>query len=324
LLDIKNSDFVLAYFDMENRTNYGLQAFHSARFIYTTPDAGYESYNYFVSRFTNYGLTGLASYPFDHYTRLDMNLSAIVLERDVIDNAYGLPLNLPTKRKFAVVPGASYIYDDVLWSYFYPKACTRYNIGVSAAPKLSDNMLGFVTPQFDIRHYIKITGDLTLATRFAGAASFGPTPQKFFVGGVDGWINRYFSPTAYPLTEPQDFAFYTSGTPLRGFAYDERIGTKYAIVNAALRFPFPIYVSGAPLALLSEVFMDAGTAFNNNVYLFQKKDDGSYRTKDLLLSTGIGFRTYLLGFYLKMDIAWATTLDTWKSPQYIFSIAEDF
>ncbi|HET9136156.1 MAG TPA: biopolymer transporter Tol [Candidatus Kapabacteria bacterium] len=324
LLDIKNSDFVLAYFDMENRTNYGLQAFHSARFIYTTPDAGYEDYNYFVSRFTNYGLTGLASYPFDHYTRLDMNLSAIVLERDVIDNAYGLPLNLPTKRKFAVVPGASYIYDDVLWSYFYPKAGTRYNIGVSAAPKLSDNMLGFVTPQFDIRHYIKITGDLTLATRFAGAASFGPTPQKFFVGGVDGWINRYFSPTAYPLTEPQDFAFYTSGTPLRGFAYDERIGTKYGIVNAALRFPFPIYVSGAPLALLSEVFMDAGTAFNDKVYLFQKKDDGTYKTRDLLLSTGIGFRTYLLGFYLKMDIAWATTLDTWKSPQYIFSIAEDF
>ena len=42
------------------------------------------------------------------------------------------------------------------------------------------------------------------------------------------------------------------------------------------------------------------------------------------MSTGIGFRTYLFGIYLKMDIAWTTTLDHWASPQYIFSFGEDF
>src|SRR5205085_1907023 len=123
LLDLKNSDYVFSYFNLEDRINYGIQGFHSARFIYTTPDPGYENtYSYFISRFTSFGLTGLASYPFDRFNRLDMNLSALVLEKDVIDDQ----LNLPTKRKFAITPSIGYVHDDVIWSYFYPKAGTRY------------------------------------------------------------------------------------------------------------------------------------------------------------------------------------------------------
>ncbi|MEP7235696.1 MAG: hypothetical protein ABI778_10405, partial [Ignavibacteriota bacterium] len=86
----------------------------------------------------------------------------------------------------------------------------------------------------------------------------------------------------------------------------------------------PIFVSGLPLALLSEAFLDAGTAWDKNLYLLQKKADGHWTTKNLLMSSGIGLRTYLFGIYLKMDIAWTTTIDHWGSPQYIFSFGEDF
>jgi outer membrane protein assembly factor BamA len=324
LLDLKNSDYVLSYFNLQDRINYGLQGFHSARFLYTSPDPGYENYGFFISRFTSYGLTGLASYPLDHFNRLDVNLSALVLEKDVIDNQAGIPLDLPVKRRFAITPSIGYVHDDVVWSYFYPKSGTRYNLTMAVSPKLSANTLGFFTPQLDFRHYFKIIGDVTFAMRLSGAASWGPNPQKFFLGGVDGWINRYFSATTYPLTEPEDFAFYAVGTPLRGFPYNQQIGTKYGLMNLAIRFPFPILVSGLPLALLSEAFLDAGSAWNNNIYLIQKKPEGGWTTKDLLMSSGIGLRTYLFGIYLKMDIAWTTTLDHWASPQYIFSFGEDF
>jgi Tol biopolymer transport system component len=321
LLDLKNSDYLLAYFSLANRVNFGLQGFHSARFLYTTPDPGYEDqFDYFLSRFRTYGLTGIASYPFDRFNRVDLNFSTLVLEKDVIDDR----VDIATKRKYALVPTASFIHDNVLWSYFYPKSGTRYNASLSATPALGENIIGFVTPQFDWRLYKKITGDLTLATRLSGAASFGPNPQKFFLGGVDGWINRQFSDQTYPLTEPEDFAFFNAASPLRGFAYNERIGTKYLLGNAAVRFPFPFYVAGAPLALLGEIFTDAGAAWDEQLFLFQKKADGGWRTRDLLLSTGLGLRTYLFGFYLKMDVAWTTTLDTWSSPRYIFSLGEDF
>ncbi|MEI8134193.1 MAG: hypothetical protein WCH46_03820 [bacterium] len=324
LLDLKNSDFVLDYFNLTDRTNYGVQLLHSSRLLYTSPDPGYEAYGTLISRFSEDGATGLASHPLDRFNRFDFTLSARLLQKEQISTAAGDAVDIATKTRFALSPSINLIHDDVLWSYFYPKAGTRYNIGVALAPSLLKNMLGFVTPQLDFRHYFKIFGDLNFAIRASGAASFGPNPQRFFLGGVDGWINRLFSTTTYPLTDPEDVAFYSVGTPLRGFPYNERIGTKYGLVNLAVRFPFPILVSGIPLALMSEAFLDAGSAWTNNIYLLQRNSSGGWTTKDLLMSTGIGFRTYLFGFYAKMDIAWTTTIDTFSRPQYIFSLGEDF
>ncbi len=249
-----------------------------------------------------------------------MGVSAMLLDKDVIDDV----LDIPTKHKFAVSPSASYVFDNTIWNYFYPNQGTRYNIGLAAAPSFGKNMVGFVTPSVDMRHYIPLFGGFSLATRFAGAASFGPNPQRFYLGGTEGWINRAFSDITYPVTEPEDVSFYGIGMPLRGFALNERVGTKYFLANLGLRFPFPILVSGAPLGLYSEIFSDAGTAWNKNVYLFQKQPDGSIITRDLLLSTGIGLRTYFYGFFLKLDIAWRLDLQSFSKPEYLFSLGQDF
>jgi Tol biopolymer transport system component len=318
ILDLKNSDYILAYYNLEHRNNWGLTGFHTAQFLTVPNDQNDPNNQYAIARFTSYGLTGTVSYPFDRFNRLDVGASAMVLERDLID------YNTPTKRKFTVFPQLTYIHDDVLWSYFYPKAGARYNIGISAAPKLGNNWLGFVTPSADLRYYIKLTSDFSIATRFAGAASFGPTPQKFFIGGVDGWVNRFFKTEVFPLNEPEDYAFFSSGRPVRGFAYNEKEGTKYLLGNIEIRYPFPIIVAGFPLAFFGDSFIDAGTAWTDQVYPFQKASDGTITTRDLLLSTGTGVRTYLFGFYVHFDIAWTTNLSAWSHPNYIVSIGEDF
>jgi Tol biopolymer transport system component len=325
ILDLKNSDYLLAYYNLTDRTNYGLQAYHSARFLYTSPEAGFEQQsNYFISRFTSYGLTGIASYPFDRFKRIDLGVALMVLEKDVIADDFGNNINLPTKRKFAISPSLSYVLDNTTWSYFYPANGTRYNLTLSVAPGFGKSFIGFVTPQFDVRNYEPLFGGISIATRIAGAASFGPNPQRFYLGGVDLWINRYFSNQTYPLNEPEDFAFYGSAAPLRGYAYNEKVGTKYLLANIALRFPFPVFVAGLPLGLFAEAFTDAGTAWNKSVYFFEKKEDGSIITRDLLLSTGVGLRTYFFGLYLKLDIAWRTNLQSWSRPDYIFSMGQDF
>jgi hypothetical protein len=320
IIDLTNSTYLLAYYNLSDRTNYGLQGYHYARFLYTVPDPGYEQYAYFYSRFTTWGVSGIASYPFDRFTRLDLSFAAQIHSKDVIDDN----LFIPKKTKYSLSPTLSYIVDNTSWTYFYPKAGTRYNISLSAAPPFGENFIGYVTPSVDLRHYVKLFGGMSLALRFAGAFSVGQNPQKFYLGGMDGWINSYISATAYPITEPEDISLNAVALPLRGYAFNEKVGTKYMLSNIALRFPFPVFVSGAPLGLFAEAFVDAGTAWDKQLYLFRRLYNGSIVTDDLLMSTGIGFRTYFFGFYLKMDIAWRTNLQTSSQPIYLFSIGQDF
>ena len=320
ILDLKNSDYLLAYYNLENRVNWGLQGYHSAAFLQEISDPQVPDISYPVARFTSTGLAGMVAYPLSRFSRVDLSLTTAIFQKDLIVNA-----DIPTKNVYAVFPEISYVHDDVLNSYFYPIGGTRFNLGVSAAPQFSNSWLGFVTPKLDFRHYFKLSNTFSLASRITGAASFGPTPQHFFVGGVDGWINRFYKTAGFPINDPQDFAFFTPGLPLRGFAYDEKIGTRYAIANLELRYPFPIIVGGFPLAFFGDSFIDGGTAWEKQVYLFQRSPTtGTWITRDLLMSAGTGIRTYLFGFYIHMDIAWTTNLDTWSRPGYIISLGEDF
>ncbi len=320
ILDLRNSDYILAYYNLASRLNWGLQGYHSAAFLLETTDPDAPSEINPVARFTSTGIAGMAAYPFSRFSRFDFGLTGAVFQKDLIVSE-----NVPTKTKYAVFPQAAYVHDDALMAYFYPIAGTRYNIGVSAAPQLGADWLGFVTPTIDYRHYFKLGGLWSFATRVAGAASFGPTPQHFFIGGVDSWINRFYKTQGIPITDPQDFAFFTPGLPLRGFAYDEKIGTRYAIANLELRYPFPIIVGGFPFAFFGDTFLDAGTAWDKSVYLFQRDvQTNNWETRDLLMSAGTGIRTYLFGFYVHMDIAWTTNIETWSRPTYLFSLGEDF
>ncbi|HZK75323.1 MAG TPA: BamA/TamA family outer membrane protein [Candidatus Kapabacteria bacterium] len=320
ILDLRNSDYLLAYYNLAKRVSWGLQGYHSAAFLQevSDPDAPAESYP--IARFTSTGIAGVAAYPLNRFSRFDLSVTGAIFQKDLL-----VAENVPTKTAYAIFPQISYVHDDALMSYFYPIDGTRFNIGVSASPQIANNWLGFVTPQFDIRHYLRITGLFSLATRITGAASFGPTPQHFFIGGVDSWINYYYKTQGIPISSPQDFAFYTPGLPLRGFAYDEKIGTHYVIGNLELRYPFPIFVGGFPLAFFGDSFIDAGTAWNHSVYLFQRNPaTTNWETRDLLLSTGTGIRTYLFGFYVHLDLAWTTNIATWAPPAYIISLGEDF
>ncbi len=320
ILDLRNSDYLLAYYNLGDRVNWGLQGYHSAAFIQEVSDPDAPTEGYPIARFTSTGVAGVASYPLTRFSRFDMSVTGAIFQKDLLVNE-----NVPTKSAYAIFPEISYVHDDALMSYFYPIDGSRLNLSLSMAPKIADNWLGFVTPMADIRHYFKITGLLSLATRISGAASFGPTPQRFFIGGVDSWINRFYQTQGIPITSPQDFAFFTPGLPLRGFAYDAKIGTHYAIGNIELRYPFPILLGGFPLAFFGDSFIDAGTAWDHQVYLFQRDlSTGNWQTRDLLLSTGTGIRTYLFGFYIHFDLAWTTNLETWSNPVYIISLGEDF
>jgi Tol biopolymer transport system component len=322
LLDLKNSDFLVSYAYLPERIDYGVDIFHSSRFFGVTDAEG--NYNY--TRFRQYGISGHASNPFDRFSRLDMALNLTNVSREPLTDS-----KLPYQSKLMLVPSASYVFDNSRMWAFNPVSGSRYYLTGMASPKLGSNGVGFYTLLGDFRHYIPLSkyGDYSIGARFSGGVSFGPNPQKFFVGGVDNWIGYEVKNNTLPIENAEDFTYVTPGYPLRGYLYNEEFGSKYFLSNVELRFPlFQALVSG-PLPVLFQyvsgvMFVDAGSAWNSDFHFTRRNEGGVMVTDDLLLGTGFGARAYVFGMPVRLDVAWSYNLDTWSPPRYYFSLGYDF
>ena len=319
-IDLKNSDYGLAYYYLPKRINYGIEGFHTARFVYLSRNNGADLF-----RFRNYGGVVSASYPLNRFFRLDGSLGVFATSSENLDN-----YSEPSKKRTFIIPSLSFVHDNTLFGYTSPIEGTRYKFTLFGNPGINDSERSFYSFLWDYRTYLRFWFDNHFAFRFSGGYSGGANPQRFFIGGTDNWINREFATGEVPLEDPEDFAFFTPGLPLRGYDFAEQIGSKYSLLNLELRMPLIRYLVTGPLPIffqniLGTAFIDVGSAWNDNEKLqfFTKDENGNTVTKDLLIGTGVGFRLYFL-FLWKMDIAWKYNVDSFSSPRYYFSIGLDF
>lgn len=325
VVDLKNSDYAVAYYYLPKRIDYGVELFHTARFIlYTFNNInGYNVDSLF--RYRTFGGDISAAYPFNKFKRVQGSLTVMGISRENLDND-----NAVSQSKTLIIPSLSFIHDNTTFGYTSPIKGTRYNITAFASPKLGNDGLGFASLIGDYRTYFKLADDYTFVFRLAGGYSVGPNPQRFYIGGTDNWLNREFENNTIPINSIEDYAFSTPGLPLRGYNYDKMSGSKYALTNLELRFPlFRYFILGAlPIGFANvegAMFLDAGTAWsdNNRLQLFEKVD-GTTRTKDLLMGTGMGARAIMFGIPLKFDVAWSYDLRKFSPPKYYISLGVDF
>ncbi len=319
-MDLKNSDYGLSYYYLAKRTDFGFEAFHTARFLYVG--------NYFFAdfyRFRNYGVIVSASYPFNRFYRVDASLGWLNVSAENMDDP-----SQPIDKESYIIPTLSFVHDNTFWGYTSPIQGTRYNFTVFGNPGVTGKKLSFYSFTWDWRKYFRFFFDNLFVMRFSGGYSGGASPQRFFVGGVDYWINRSFATGQVPLRKASDFAFLTPGLPLRGYDYAEQMGTKYSLVNLELRFPLIRYLVTGPLPfmlqnILGVAFIDAGSAWHENsaVKFFKKDDRGNLTTQDLLIGTGFGFRLNFI-FLWRFDVAWAYNMQYFTGPKYYLSMGIDF
>ncbi len=323
LLDLKNSDYGLTYLYLPERIDYGFQGFHSARFLYLGDDFG----NAFLYRFRTWAIGAVASYPLDRFNRLDFALNWLNLSRDNLDYPFERP-----QRRSLILPTISYVHDNSLWQggWFAPNNGSRFNLTFYGSPKFSDESLDLYTMTLDYRKYNKFLQEYVFVYRFTAGISNGADRQNFFVGGTDGWINRRFDGGSIPIVNVEDYAFLTPVLPVRGYNYNARSGTRFAVANLELRFPLVRYfILGAlPLGfqnILGAAFIDIGSAWSNTKtwQAFRQTRAGT-RNKDLLIGTGFGSRLIFLGFPLRIDVAWNFNGSDFSSPIYYFSLGPEF
>ncbi|MDZ7773535.1 MAG: hypothetical protein U5K31_12460 [Balneolaceae bacterium] len=261
VLDLRNSNYYLQYGNFKDRWNWQYTFFHNA--------SSYQGFSGQVYRFRNYGLGVSAQYPIDQFRRLDFSLSGIGLAQDF--SVVGQDATTNNSSEF-LYPQIIFTSDRTLAGYTHPIGGSRYSLSLTGSPPITGNTLHFASLLGDFRKYFNLGAGYSVALRGAGAVSLGRDSQTFFMGGMQGWINRRFnSETPLPLDKLGDTFITLPALPLRGHAYNAIYGDKFTMTNLEFRFPLFAAILPGPIPFLplynmqGVAFFDAGMAWGKDI-----------------------------------------------------------
>lgn len=297
-------------------------------------------------------------YPFDVFHRIGLG-GGFRNDRYVFKSLDTFSLKIPTYTTNWVYLKTEYVYDNTIdvmadikngfraraFFEFHKEFPTQLQGGVHVP---GWNNAYFTEMGFDARYYLKIYKQMIFASRASFATSLGNDKMIHYLGGLDNSllsIKSGNSPsTQAPVNPSQNFVYQTIGAPMRGFTSNSRNGSSYALINAELRIPFITMLMNHPSKsefvrnFMIVGFMDCGTAwdgispFSNNNPLFTTTYSNAVSTVTIqqaktpfILGTGFGFRTSLIGYFVKFDVAWGLDTGIWSDkPVYYLSFGHDF
>ncbi len=295
-------------------------------------------------------------YPLDVYTSLR---GAVTLRQDrfsflasemntlneppVVDQRAGLRLE--------------YIFDNTLPVELNLLNGTRYKFSVEMIKRFQIQFLdkarfdlgqGFMTVVgFDGRHYEPLGRHIVWATRIAGATSFGSENILYLLGGVDNPMFPRFNDNI-PLPTEGSFAYQVLAPNVRGFNFNIRNGSSYALINTEIRIPVFQMVTKRPIRsnfirhFQIVPFLDMGTAWQgrspfekdnplNTLFIGDVNDPSTpialkinYFRDPIVIGYGVGLRTMLFGYFMRIDYARGIETRVQGKPMFHFALGVDF
>ncbi len=225
----------------------------------------------------------------------------------------------------------------------YVEAINRFNFELVDGFNVSPSE-GFTTiVGFDVRHYIPVLKHSIIALRGAGATSFGSEKMMYFLGGVNGWVIQRFDENI-PTPMDDNFAYKTAAVQMRGFNFNIRNGSTFALINTEFRLPLFKYFYGRNLRsnfmrnFQLVAFFDAGTAWHGispfspdnpiNTQTIESPPTVTVRIDyfrdPLVMGYGFGVRAKLFGYSLKLDYAWGIETRRVQKPIFYLALGTDF
>ena len=280
--------------------------------------------------------------PFIGYTRY--------VDRGSINFPATPPTFLPSDQQYYAGTKAELVYDNSITTGLNIIEGSRGKIGFIHSEGLGNKNASFSQVFIDLRHYQKIYKEIVFAVRGYTGTFFGNAPKKYVLGGMDNWFGNKFNSegSANPLVNSgtkfnNNLVFTEFATSLRGFDYATLYGSSVALLNAELRVPLIRALSGGPIAsnffknMQFTAFYDIGSSWTGAVPF---KTQNSVRTREVnegpfeidlkeylnpwLYSYGFGFRSMMLGYYIKLDLAWPVENYKVKDPRVFVTLGFDF
>lgn len=237
------------------------------------------------------GMGGYLSYPFDRYRRIDFGF-AMYTKPFVFNFQTSEPLDPYDNRGLLSVGSVAFVGDTTMWREFYPYTGTRYRVELERSFTTLGSELSFTNVVFDARRYFSLGRRSTVALRLLLGGSFGDAKSYFYLGGID---------------------------TIRGYRYEELVGTRIGLLNAEVRIPFiDILHFGWPIqwtlgGIRGILFADVGGAWSDwqfgpeNPFDIFQRENNRIRLDDVKASIGFGLRLQL-GLF-SIDFAAARNTD---------------
>jgi Tol biopolymer transport system component len=341
--DFETSNFWAEYMNLKNRVDVGLQFERQTLFGSLLNAPGSEV------RFTKNEFTPVAVYPLSHSTSIRIMPKAVSTRFTYVSDFY-----VPDTLENLWGGNVELVYDNSVRTGINMVEGTRLKIGALALNGIDGSEGNFSKVYVDFRNYLKLHREIILATRISYGSFFGNSTKKFLIGGMDNWLLADEDESAelnnVEISAPADLFYLEYVTPLRGFNYNVRSGSRHLLANAELRIPIVQYLYNGPIAsgffrnLQLTAFADAGSAFsganpfsgNNSINTRVVGGVISPTTRDnfeitvtnyrnpFLLGYGVGARTTLLGVYGKLDVAWGEAEDNRTGPKFYITLGYDF
>ncbi|MEM7658630.1 MAG: hypothetical protein AAF399_21070, partial [Bacteroidota bacterium] len=199
---------------------------------------------------------------------------------------------------------------------------------------------------------LETPGKLVIASRVASTINLPKDLRQFYMGDTDRRLHRPVifqnrERSARVQNQVTDTSLYTVPflefiTPVRGFLPNTRNGSRYVVANLELRIPLSYLMKRSlPAKSLHNLeiipFIDAGTVWvDGNPFSQKKPTDTQFipngpitvtlqtLKSPFLIGFGSGVRTNVLGWSVRMDLAWGLDDYTLQRPILTSSVAKNF
>lgn len=342
--DFKSGDVWTQYQYLKNFIDYNIR--FDRNVIYWENDVDLQEY-------TKNTLEVGASLPINTKTRFSIKPFVTITQfENLLPQGSGNPPSFSASESDQYLGAtAEFVYDNSIINGMNLIEGSRAKISLRHYEGVSDKEKSFSNFKVDIRHYQKIHREIVFAVKGFYGSFFGNSPKQYLLGGMDNWILRQVNTNGdrNPLQDNRertnsDLLFVEYATNLRGFDYAELFGNNVLLLNSELRIPLIRYLNGGgPITsnffrnFQMTGFFDIGSAwsgkspFNEENRISNETIREGAFTIDLknyrnpwLYSYGFGFRTMLLGYYAKLDVAWPVEDYTVQDTRYQVTLGYDF